>query len=75
MYASPLIPVSPGRPFVWQVHDASVCRRACKACQACQADDWDCIHGNRKAAGYLELKKDEMEWLGVPWWMGNGREL
>jgi len=47
------------------------CRRACKTCQPCSATDWDCIHRNRKAEHFLEVTKEEMEWLGVPWWMGS----
>ncbi len=46
------------------------CRWVCKACEPCGDTDWACIHRNRKAGGYLELNKQEMEWLGVPWWMG-----
>lgn len=45
------------------------CRKACGACKACSSDDVDCINENRKAAGYLPLKKEEMEWLGAGWWL------
>lgn len=29
-----------------------------------------CINANRKKAGLLQINRSEMEWLGVPWWMG-----
>jgi hypothetical protein len=49
---------------------AGNCLRACKACEACAGErDFACIHRNRKEEGFLELNREEMEWLGVPWWM------
>ena len=54
----------------FMMHEAAACRRACGACKACQPGNTDCIQANRKTGGYLELDKEEFEWLGVPWWMG-----
>ncbi len=53
----------------FMVSEGAECRKSCGACKGCAQNDWDCIHANRKAGGYLELNKEEMEWLGVPWWM------
>lgn len=47
------------------------CRQSCKACERCGEADYACIQRNRRLGGYLELDRAEMEWLGVPWWMGN----
>ncbi|KAJ9522493.1 hypothetical protein QJQ45_008335 [Haematococcus lacustris] len=44
-----------------------MCRLACQVCQPCDSDDWDCINSNRRKGGFLELNKEEMEWLGVKW--------
>eukprot|EP00798_Chlamydomonas_sp_ICE-L_P025320 gene25320-10976_t len=41
-----------------------MCRLSCKACSPCRGNDIECINGNRKEAGFLELNKEEMEWLG-----------
>lgn len=30
-----------------------------------------CLHTQ---GGYLEISKEEMEWLGVPWWLGEEHE-
>ena len=43
--------------------------KSCGECSPCDSRDWECINANRKSGGYLELNRDEMEWLGVPWWM------
>ena len=44
------------------------CRKACGACMVCAHTDAECINRNRVNSGYLELRKEEMEWLGVnPW--------
>ena len=53
----------------FMVREAATCRKSCGECSPCDSRDWECIHANRKAGGYLELRKEEMEWLGVPWWM------
>ena len=48
--------------------DAAVlgrCRHTCKTCEACKTGDLACFNRNRKAAGYLELDRAEMEALGV----------
>ncbi|KAG1662060.1 hypothetical protein FOA52_005307 [Chlamydomonas sp. UWO 241] len=50
--------------------EAGSCLKACKACETCKDErDFACIHRNRKQEGFLELEKEEMDWLGVPWWM------
>jgi len=48
------------------------CRLACGVCKGCAKNDIACINANRKKQGYLELDRTEMEWLGVPWWLGDG---
>ncbi|KAL6752337.1 prolyl 4-hydroxylase alpha subunit-like protein [Haematococcus lacustris] len=47
------------------------CRKSCGACRVCSgSSDLSCINDNRSKAGYLPLVRSEMEWLGVPWWLG-----
>ncbi|GFH07517.1 Fe2OG dioxygenase domain-containing protein, partial [Haematococcus lacustris] len=47
------------------------CRKSCGACRVCLgSSDLSCINDNRSKAGYLPLVRSEMEWLGVPWWLG-----
>mmetsp|Transcript_13665 Transcript_13665/g.39553 ORF Transcript_13665/g.39553 Transcript_13665/m.39553 type:complete len:316 (-) Transcript_13665:271-1218(-) len=56
--------------MVGTVDQAGACMRSCGACEACAGEsDWACIHRNRAKNGFLKLEKEEMEWLGVPWWM------
>eukprot|EP00798_Chlamydomonas_sp_ICE-L_P014663 gene14663-20698_t len=45
--------------------NAGTCRKSCDTCEMCAAGDEACLNRNRAAAGYLELKREEMEWLGV----------
>jgi len=46
------------------------CRKSCNACKECSEGDWRCVNENRKAGGYLPIDRTEMDWLGVPWWLG-----
>lgn len=56
--------------MVGNVDQAGSCMRACQSCEPCTGEeDYACIHRNREKAGFLKLEKEEMEWLGVPWWM------
>jgi hypothetical protein len=45
------------------------CRLSCKACKPCAPKDSECIAANRKAGGYLKLERQEMESVGVRWWL------
>lgn len=55
-------------PRRYMVSDGG-CRLSCKACTPCAPKDWECIAANRKAGGYLKLERQEMENVGVRWWL------
>lgn len=43
------------------------CRKSCGACTACGYHDLACVNGNRRKGGFLELTREELDWLGVEW--------
>lgn len=53
----------------YMVDGVGACRASCSACVTCREGDWACIRSNRAQGGYLEVQREEMQWLGVPWWM------
>mmetsp|Transcript_14846 Transcript_14846/g.43598 ORF Transcript_14846/g.43598 Transcript_14846/m.43598 type:complete len:279 (+) Transcript_14846:1195-2031(+) len=53
----------------YMVDGVGACRASCGACTTCGEADWGCIRENRAKGGYLDVQREEMEWLGVDWWM------